>query len=228
MDGKLDRKIAAVEKLRRRTAKDPEKEPEFAAALVELADDFKEAGRSQEATAAVREARQIYQARVSEWRPDDLLLAASLSREATWLAEEGDPAAERLFADEADIYQNQTGEASVAALGLRLTGLAGVMFENLRARRYRSGESAARVCIELARQLVGKDKSAETTLVSTHNSLALSLIGQGKFDEAHHVAARAVEIAQQAAVWGRPVDKDASDLAHSLMLSSVGQEGSAT
>jgi tetratricopeptide (TPR) repeat protein len=215
----------AADKLRRLTTIDPDQEPKFAAALVELADDLKRAGRTQEALASVREAKHIYQDRVREWHPDELMVATAMSREATWLVEAGDSGAERLFADEAAIYQKVAREAPAATVVYRLLELGVAVQGNLHAKRYRSAESAARACIELARRLIGQEPTAETHLVNIHNSLVLSLAGQGKFDEATRAATRSVEIAQQAAIWGRPVDKDPNDLAHSLMLWTSQQKG---
>jgi tetratricopeptide (TPR) repeat protein len=224
MAGKLDRKIAAVDKLRRLTGKDPDHEPAYAAALVELADDLKEAGRDQEALARVREARLLYQDRVREWRPDELRAATAMSREAQWLAEAGDPGAEDLFAGEAGIYLEQARNAPPDAVLEGLAELEVVLHANLTAKRFRSAEGAARACAELARRLVGQEPDAETHLVNIHNSLALSLAGQGRFDEAHRVASRSFEIAEQAGVWGRPVDSDPRDLAYALMMQTLAPE----
>jgi hypothetical protein len=228
MRGRLARKIEAVDKLRRATSTDPGLEPEFAAALVRLADDLKTAGRAREALACIGEARQVYQDRVREWHHEEVLVAVCLSREATWLAEAGDAGAERLFAEEAAIYLDLARAAPASEVINWLQVLQGVVQENLSAKRYRSAEGAVRACMELAQRLVRQAPSdAETYLVNINNSLVLSLGGQGRFAEAHREAMRSVEIAQRAALRGRLTDREGMAMAYSLMEWTSQEGGSA-
>jgi len=223
----LAKKMTAVDKLRRLTSKNPDKEPELGIALVDLADGFKAAGRAPEAVARIREAKQIYQARVREWHHEEILVAACLSREATWLAEAGDATAERLFAEEASIYLELARSAQYDKVIDRLRLLQDATQGNLSAKRYRSAEGAARACIELAQRLVRQAPSeAETYLVNIHNSLVLSLGGQGRFSEAQYEAIRSVEIAKQAAARGQLTDRKAMAMAFMLMKSANQQGGS--
>jgi hypothetical protein len=213
----LARKMAAIDKLRRLTSKNPDKEPELAITLIELADGLKAAGRAPEAVARIREGKQIYQARVREWHHEEILVAACLSREATWLAEAGDAAAESLFAEEATIYLDLARSAQADKVMDRLRVLQDATQENLSAKRYRSAEGAARACIELAQRLVRQAPSAaETYLVNMHNSLVLSLGGQRRFAEAQYEAIRSVEIAKQAAARGQLNDREAMAMAFML------------
>jgi hypothetical protein len=228
MAGGLARKQAAVDKLRRLASTDPDQEPEFAVALVELADQLKADGHGPEAVARIREARQIFQDRVREWHPDETLLAVCLSREATWLAEAGDADAERLFTEEATIYLNLARAVPDAAVMDRLQLLQGLLQGNLSAKRFRSAEGAAKACIELAQRFVRQQPSAaETYLVNVHNSLVLSLLGQVRIAEAQREARRSLEIAQRAAARNHLTDPQAMAMARSLaeLASQLGGAG---
>jgi tetratricopeptide (TPR) repeat protein len=208
MADRLTRRIAAVGKLRRRVSTDPDREPEFAQALVQLADDLDAAGRRPEALDYLHEAEQLYRYRIQEVHPEELLLAGCLGREARWRADADPAAAERLYAEEDDLYLKVAHAAPARRLVKSAQILQMVMQQSLSAKSYRSAEGAARACLVLAHLLVSQDPAAERYLVNVRNSLVLSLAGQGRHPEAWSEAVRTVDLARAAAAEGRLSEKD--------------------
>lgn len=217
MTDRLTRRIAAVGKLRQRARANPDLEPEFAQALVQLADDLDAAGRRTEALDCLHDAEQLYRNRIREWRAEELLLAGCLGREARWRADADPVTAEQLYAEEDALYLTVAKLAPAEQTADHLQTLYAVAEQSFfSAKHYRSAEGAARACLVLANRLVDHDPAAERSLVNIRSLLAFSLSAQGKDREAWSEMVRTVDLARAAAATHRLSEQDLS-MARAMM-----------
>lgn len=205
MGAELAAKTEMVRQLRQLAGADPKLRVRLAQALADVAADLADAGRTGDALAYIREAKQIFVDRVRDGHFDQIGLALCLNHEANWLAASNDVQADRIFAEEAALYMSLVNAAPdlfrAVAPEDRLRALVqilqGLLDTNLNAHRFRSAEGAARACVELAKRAAAKNLEAESYLASTYTSLGYSMMGQGKYRDALVEASHGAEIARQ-------------------------------
>lgn len=197
MGAELPARTAMVNQMRQLASADPEFRGELAHALIGLAGDLQGVGRTRNALACIREAKQIYADRIRSGHSEQVMLGLCLNHEANWLEASNNTLADRIFAEEAAFYMSLVEITPDDRLGALVEPLQGMVDTNLNARRFRSAESAARACQELAKRASAKDLEAESYLASTYTSLGYSLMGQGKYRDALVEASRSSEIARR-------------------------------